>query len=115
MQNFYAIFIVMIGWVFFRSPDLTHALSFLKAMFTGNEVAVMSNEISRLMRSHFLWMSVGLALLGFSPLVKNLALKLAQKNKIFVSVFDVALIVIFLFTLVRLSASTHNPFIYFQF
>lgn len=115
LQNFYAILIVMIGWVFFRSPDLSHALSFLKTMFSGNEVAIISNEISRLMRSHFLWMSAGLALLGFSPLVKNSALKLARKNKIFVSLFDAILIAIFLFSLVRLSAATHNPFIYFQF
>jgi alginate O-acetyltransferase complex protein AlgI len=115
LQNFYTIFIVMIGWVFFRSPDLTHALSFLKTMFIGNEIEVISSEILRLMRSHFLWMSAALALLGFSPLIKNLTLKLTRKNKIFVSVFDALLIAIFLFSLMRLSASTHNPFIYFQF
>ncbi len=115
LQNFYTIFIVMIGWVFFRSSDLTHALSFLKTMFIGNEIEVISSEILRLMRSHFLWMSAALALLGFSPLIKNLMLKLMRKNKIFVSVFDALLIAIFLFSLMRLSASTHNPFIYFQF
>ncbi len=115
LQNFYAIFIVMIGWVFFRSPDLTHALGFLKTMFVGNEIEVISNEISRLMRSHFLWMSAGLALLGFSPLVKNAALKLARKNKIFVTLGDLFLLAILLFVAVRISAATHNPFIYFQF
>jgi alginate O-acetyltransferase complex protein AlgI len=115
LQNFYAILIVMIGWVFFRSPDLTYALGFLQTMFSDNEVAIISNEISRLMRSHFVWMSAGLALLGFSPLVKNLALKLARKNKIFAIFGDLFLLAILLFATVRISAATHNPFIYFQF
>lgn len=115
LQNFYTIFVVMIGWVFFRSPDLANALGYLQTMFFGNQIAVISNDISRLLHSHFLWMSLVLALLGFSPLVKKTALKLMRKNKIFISIFDFTLIAIFIFTLVRLSAATHNPFIYFQF
>ncbi len=115
LQNFYTIFVVMIGWVFFRSPDLTQALGYLQTMFFGNQIEVFSNDISRLLHSHFLWMSLVLALLGFSPLVKKTALKLMRKNKIFISIFDFTLIAIFIFTIVRLSAATHNPFIYFQF
>jgi len=114
LQNFYAILIVMIGWVFFRSPDLGHSLGFLEAMFIGNNVEI-SSKVLRLAESHFIWMSFGLALIGFSPLVKNLTLKLTRKNKFFVSVFDAALILILLLALVRLSAATYNPFIYFQF
>jgi alginate O-acetyltransferase complex protein AlgI len=114
MQNFYAIFVVMIGWVFFRSPDLTHSIGFLKTMFLGNEIAAISNDVARLMRSHFIWMSFVLALLGFSPLIKKLVQKFS-KNRIFMWSFDAFLIVVLLFSLTRLSAATHNPFIYFQF
>jgi len=115
LGNLYAIFTVMIGWVFFRSHDLPHALSYLATMFSGNEIEVISNNIARLLRSHFVWMSLGLALLGFSPLIKNLALKLMRKNKIFITIFDLFLLAVFLFAIIRLSAATHNPFIYFQF
>lgn len=115
LQNFYAIFIVMIGWVFFRSPDLAYSIAYLKTMFVGNEVEIISSEIARLLRSHFIWMSFALALIGFSPLVKNLTLKLARRNKVFVRIYDLSLIAIFVFAVIRLSAATHNPFIYFQF
>jgi len=113
-QNFYAIFIVMIGWVFFRSPDLVYSLEFLKVMFFGNDLAIISNDISRLIRSNFILMSFVLALIGFSPLMKNIYLKY-QKNKIFNCIFDLFLILVLLFSALRLSAATHNPFIYFQF
>jgi alginate O-acetyltransferase complex protein AlgI len=115
LQNFYAIFVVMIGWVFFRSSDLAYSFGFLKTMFFGNEVEIISSEIARLSRSYFLWMIFAFALVGFSPLTKKIALKLMRKNKIFVTVIDLFLIVILLLTIVRISASTYNPFIYFQF
>ncbi len=115
LKRFYAIFIVMIGWVFFRSPDLSYSLGFLKTMFAGNEVASISQAALRLTNSHFIWFSFVLALISFSPLMKNFSLKLMRKNKIFISVFDLFLIVTFIFALMRLSAATHNPFIYFQF
>lgn len=114
LPNLYAIFVVMIAWVFFRSPDLGHALSYLGAMFVeGN--GTMSQEVSRLLRSHFLWMSFILALIGFSPLVKKCSLKLIRKNTIFLVLSDIFLILCLFLVFIRLSAATHNPFIYFQF
>jgi alginate O-acetyltransferase complex protein AlgI len=115
LQNFYAIFVVMIGWVFFRSPDLNYSLSYLQTMFSSVESAAISNDVARLMQSHFVWMSVVLALMGMTPLPKNIALKLMRRNKIFLPVFDIFLIAILLVCVVRISAATHNPFIYFQF
>lgn len=115
LQNFYAIFVVMIGWVFFRSADLTSSLLYLKTMFGGNEVAQISSEILRLLESHLIWVAGVSALIGFTPLVKNLSLKIMRKNKFFISIFDMILLAIFILVLIRLSATTYNPFIYFQF
>jgi alginate O-acetyltransferase complex protein AlgI len=115
IAHLYAIFVIMIGWVFFRSPDLAHALGFLQTMFFGNYVEVFPSEISHLSHSHFLLTSLILGLLGVSPLAKNFALKLMRHHKIFVSIFDLFLLFVFLFAAMRLSAATHNPFIYFQF
>lgn len=115
IQHFYAIFVVMIGWVFFRSPDLAHSLNFLQTMFSDISVVKMNLDVARLLRSHFVWMSFGLALLGFSPLIKNLVVRMIRKNKIFLGVSDVFLILVLALAIVRISASTHNPFIYFQF
>lgn len=114
LQHFYVIFIVMVSWVFFRSPDLAHATGFLKAMFSIKEFSYGSNEIARLLKSHFVATSAILAIFGFSPICKKLGMYL-QKNKICAVVLDLLLIATLVFAVVRLSAATHNPFIYFQF
>lgn len=116
VQHFYAMIIVIIGWVFFRSVDLSYALGFLKIMFLGVDAAISAtSEILRLLNSHFLWMSFALALLGLSPFFKNFSRQLIRKNKNFCMVTDVFLIAILLLSVIRISAATHNPFIYFQF
>lgn len=111
----YTILVVMIGWVFFRSPDLAHALNYLQTMFGAVFMAAENLDVARLMRSHFVWMSFGLALLGFSPLVKNLAVKMTRRSKVFFVASDIFLIAVLVLAIVRISAATHNPFIYFQF
>lgn len=115
LQHFYAIFVVMIGWVFFRSPDLPFALNYLQTMFSNIPTAATSLDVARLLRSHFVGMSFVLALIGMSPFVKSLALKIIRKNKIFFVASDIFLVAVLILAIVRISASTHNPFIYFQF
>ncbi|MDX2083682.1 MAG: MBOAT family O-acyltransferase [Rickettsiales bacterium] len=114
-KNFYTIFVILVGWVFFRSADLTYAINYLKIMFDYVSVANNSLDLARLIRSHFVWMSFAFAIIGFSPLIRNLSLKLIRKNKIFLTIFDLSLLVFLLLAIIRISASTHNPFIYFQF
>jgi alginate O-acetyltransferase complex protein AlgI len=115
LQHFYAILIVMIGWVFFRSPDLVHSTGFLQAMFLGNEITQIPQQVSRLLNSHFVWMSAVLALIGFSPVMRNFAVAVGRRQKILITIFDVFLLAVLLLCILRISASTHNPFIYFQF
>jgi len=114
-QNFYAIFVVMIGWVFFRSQDLNQAMSMLKLMFCGNSAAVVSSATLRLMESHVVLSALVLAFIGCSPLVKNCYNKAIKRNSIAITIFDLMLVAVLLLALIRISASTHNPFIYFQF
>ena len=116
IQYFYAMFVVLIGWVLFRSLDLTSAINYLKLMFNfASSDKIIASNILQLTNSHFVWMSFSLAIIGFSPFVRNILLKLMRKNKIFVMIFDIFLLLVFIFAIIRLSAATHNPFIYFQF
>lgn len=114
-QHFYAMMIVMIGWVFFRSVDLTYAISYLNLMFVPHQIDIISNEIALLINSHFTWMVFGFSLIGFTPIVRNAAFMLVEKNKKFQIFFDLILLAAFIFSIIQLSAKTHNPFIYFQF
>lgn len=115
IKHFYAVTVVMVGWVFFRSPDLTHSLSYLQTMFGFYNGGFISNDVSRLISSHFTLTAFLLSLIALSPLVKNISLKLIRRNKIFLFISDLFLIATLILCAVRISAATHNPFIYFQF
>lgn len=115
LGNIYVMLVVMIGWVFFRSPDLTHSLTYLQHMFVSSKIDATSIQVSRLVTSHFVEMIFVLALIGLGPWLKNFAIKLMRRKKVFVTIFDVFLLLTFVFVIIRLSAMTHNPFIYFQF
>jgi alginate O-acetyltransferase complex protein AlgI len=115
LQHFYTILIIMIGWVFFRSPNISHAMGYLDLMFLHNNNVVIAGQILHLINSHLVW-SVGiLALIGFSPLCKNLSAKFANCGVIYSVLLDILLLLIFIVVVIRLSSATHNPFIYFQF
>ncbi len=114
LGRIYVMFFVMIGWVFFRSPDLQYAAVFLEKMFffsAGEE----SITISRLIESHLNITAFCLALIGSSSFVKNCSLKILRRKKAMILVFDFGLMICLILALIRLSAETHNPFIYFQF
>lgn len=115
LQHIYAIFVVMIGWVFFKTHDLAQAFGYLRLMFSRFEEKVIPNEIAHLINSHFIWVIFILSLIGFSPLSKNIFTKLTKKKPRFLLLLDFSLLAAFIFAIIRLSASTHNPFIYFQF
>lgn len=114
-SHFYAMLVVIIGWVFFRSPDLHYSLNFLYIMFTDFSATDISSDILRLTRSHLVWSAFVAAIIGFSPAIRNYSIKLIRKNKLFLMFFDVILIAIFIAAIIQISAATHNPFIYFQF
>lgn len=110
----YVIFFVMIGWVFFRSPDLQYATIFLEKMFFFS-VGEESIAISRLIESNLNKTAFFLALIGCSSFVKNYFLKLIRAKKVALTIADFGLMICLILVIIRLSAETHNPFIYFQF
>lgn len=111
----YAMLIVLIGWVFFRSPDLKFAIDFLELMFGDSQNQIVSSNLIKLQQSHFFICIFVLALIGAAPLVRNLALKLIRKKPYFIWLHDIFLLGCLLLVAIRLSIATHNPFIYFQF
>ncbi len=104
-QHIYAIFVIIIGWVFFRANDLPAALTYLKNMFTfnGNSVAELLSFINK---KYIVCLFIG-ALLSI-PWLKKL-------NDRFRVLFDVLLIVLFVLSIAYMLGSGFSPFLYFRF
>lgn len=112
--------LVMIGWVFFRSPNLSYAFSYLKTMFgiqsgSGNAyypALYLDNEV-------ILFLIIGI--IGSYPLVPGF-LKWYRKHMEksiyrfgYAAFYNFFLILIFLLSTMVLVSGTYNPFIYFRF
>lgn len=126
LRHGYAVFVVLVGWVFFRANTLERALGFLSALagLAAGDPARYPIE-SCCDRLTILALMIGV--LGSTPLVPRLAtgyhdfcLHVAASRRYALSA-GMALVepfvVLGLLVLcgMWLSASTHNPFIYFRF
>lgn len=112
VKRFYTLFIVAIGWVFFRADSIPAALMYIKNMFSVNAVGGM----------HFhYWLSnwnILVLLFGIIccyPLKELPIIKRLQERKTMVVVTDIVLCVVYVAALVFMSGTEFNPFIYFKF
>lgn len=109
IQHLYALVIVVIGWVFFASPDLSTALSYLGVMFSlspgtmGGPSAVLP------------WLGMGvLGAVASTPLAMKVWKK-CKDGKIMPLVEALLCAAALLLCTASLVSDSYNPFLYFRF
>ena len=108
--------LVMIGWVFFKSPDLQFSFSFIRQLFSFS-----SNIHTSLELGIRFWFILTIAImLCFYPLLMNgktaedLFFKL-RTLKITLVLKTLALLILLLICISDINGSDFNPFIYYRF
>lgn len=114
IRHFYVILVVMIGWVFFRSDDLSYALAFLHQMFIPSNGNVVMNEYLTFFHLDFSTLFFCLIAIIFS-LPSHRYIKKWLESKKIILINQLALIILLLVSITYLTADTYNPFIYFKF
>ena len=112
-KHLLTLFIVLIGWVLFRAEQFDVAYDYLKNMFG------LIEHSDSMYGNQYFYDNIQLIALFFAivftmPWLRTLCNKL-QGNIAFTTVYNLALIGIFLLCSIFLTASTYNPFIYFRF
>ncbi len=110
IQNIYALFFVLIGWVFFACETMTDAVAYLGTMFGlgGNGFADMSTLYA--LTSYIITIAIGIVTM--LPLVGKVVRPWAERNALYVLV---PCAVVFFLCLAYLADATYNPFLYFRF
>jgi alginate O-acetyltransferase complex protein AlgI len=109
------ILIVVIGWVFFRSPGLRYAFMFLGIMF-----GVVQPENAGFTVWYYLSPKI-IFLLCLAAVASNPILKLplnifrVHNNVIMKQVIYVLILALFFICVIFVTSSSYNPFIYFRF
>jgi alginate O-acetyltransferase complex protein AlgI len=109
----YTLIAVIVGWVLFRSNDLTQAGGFLKAMaLAGPSGQGAANALQFLPADRACYLIVGI-ILAVVPLGRPLSLPASSTAGLVAQ--RAATLLLFVFAAAMLSEGTFNPFIYFRF
>ena len=111
VQHCSLIFIVIIGWVFFRAETLTQGAQYLGTMFGLSEIKSSHLTIHQTMNM-LTWFTMALAIVLSMPLARRLAY---AEGVWTARLANVWCIVLFVLSWATMAASTYNPFIYFRF
>ena len=111
----YTMFIVVVGWVFFRVEDFGDAAIFAGKLVgigtTGDLVAISFLNAER-------YVILALAFVLSFPLIERVStgqLKAVFKNPAFVFSKQLVLIGLFFYAIVLINSGSYSPFIYFRF
>ena len=109
LQHVYSLFIIMVGWVFFRAENLGSALHYLMSMFTFSDGAWIELYIH--MNPQLVFCLV-VATFFSLPVGRSIVLRLRGQAQI---IYDVFLVIVFLIAISYMLGSGFSPFLYFRF
>ena len=114
LAHIYAVFVVLIGWIFFRADTIGQAFSFIRYMFVPHSAVVLMERYM----NRKLWVFLAAALLACGPVqwfwMKWKGRVLAQDGSVTVTSW-IGYMAILWFSILLLVNNTYNPFIYFRF
>lgn len=116
LQHIYAFVIVLIGWVFFFSPNIGSALKYIGVMFGIGAKGFLGKQAVFLVTTN--WLLLIMCILGSSSrgikLIQKLSMDYRNIN-VRTVMTCVVYIGMFLISVSFLVTETYNPFLYFRF
>lgn len=126
VQHIYAVFVVMIGWVFFRAESLDQAIIYITSLGNFSAPAYLDARLFATMNTEF-YIALCFALIFSYPLVPRLISKYRRvleqastptgfllKSATTLSTM-VWMAFIIIYSSAQLMSGSHNPFLYFRF
>jgi len=109
--------LVLIGWVFFRSDTILNAFGYIGVMFKFGTF-FSTRDIPFLITNKGWFFLIIAAILSFHPYLTGRSRYIRQvvaNSMVFKYSYGVFAIIILIYSVITLSGSTYNPFIYFRF
>lgn len=116
LKRIYIALAVLISFVIFNATDMAEAFVYIGGMFGAGSIPFVNSEMLYYLKSYAV--VIILAMIGSTPIVKNLALKLENgKNtgKVIKVLEPVAIAALMIVMTAYLVDGSFNPFLYFRF
>ena len=120
VQHFYLLLIVMFSWVIFKSDTLTQAFNYISHLFSLSKPAQNTVEINQVVSNEAFYAFIVAIFIAF-PIMKTVKVFYVKRfsSKYAINTFEVIhLLLLFsllILSILKISSSTYNPFIYFRF
>ncbi|KQO15375.1 MBOAT family O-acyltransferase [Paenibacillus sp. Leaf72] len=113
----YTMIIVIIGWVFFRSPDFTHAINYLKIMFGITSPYDVGFTVWYYLDPMVITMLViaCIASIPISKYIKENVGVYEEHSGFSLFIQNAYIVILLVICIMFMATSTYNPFIYFRF
>ena len=110
LQHIYSLFVIMIGWVFFRADTLGAAVDFIKGMFVpyGKDIAYLNVTLNP---QYVFFLVMGI--LFSIPHTK--AMERVNASPIGRALYEVFVLLTFVLAIIYMVGSGYSPFLYFRF
>lgn len=116
LKRVYVLFIVMLSFIIFNSNNMTEAYRKIVGLFGANGESFINNYTIYYLKNYFVVLII--AIIGATPLLKNVIEKLKQKelfNKIINVLEPICIVIILIIVTAYLVDNSYNPFLYFRF
>ncbi len=110
LRHMGTLIVVMIGWVFFSSENMTQATEFIGALIGFGGSFVDSRAMYLLKENFFSIFAMGLSAVGVFELIST-----REETRVYKTFKSIAYIMIFALCIAYLVSETYNPFLYFRF
>ncbi len=115
LAHFYTLLVILIGWVLFREPDLSHTGDFIQKMAGfGPKLMPTAYEVSYFLNPE-IGLTFALGILFCGPIYLKIRAFCAVERPLLAILNTLVLAVLLLLSVMYMAAGTYNPFIYFRF
>lgn len=120
-KRVYTMFMVIVGWVLFRSATIYNALTYLSTMLflNGNPFMDVNTTVYFAENQYFLFFGILFSMPVYHGLSKWIEARIDRGNRLVGgmvnTVYPLGLMILFLTALSYLVKGSYNPFIYFNF
>jgi len=109
------LFIVILGWVLFRSTDISQAAGFLRAMFIVSDLP-LSYELSLALNYRNVLFMVAALMVFFLPReFSGIKILISNKDPISLLVYALMVLLLLPYCAALIIGGSTNPFIYYRF
>ena len=115
-RHIYVLFVVMISFIIFNVTDIRQAIYQIKGLFGVNGETIINSYTLYYLKSYLVIFII--AIIGSTPLLKNIIEKLKQKSKTnkIINLFEpIVIMALLLISTAYLVDNSYNPFLYFRF